>query len=72
MSPVSLHDDAGRLIGSYSPAADANAPRETPPPMIAEQRAELQRRIDDRENSLTLDELLNSMNLEDPSPNSKS
>lgn len=42
---------------------ETERPRGEPPPMTPEQRAELQKRLDEREKSLTLDELLDSLDL---------
>lgn len=72
MNPVPVFDDKGRQVGEFDLDGQSRECRTAPPPMTPEQRAELQRRIDDRENSLTLDELLSSLDLEDPSPDSES
>ena len=72
MTPIPVHDEAGKKIGLLNPVADVNEQRKSTPPMTPDQRAELQKRIDDRDNSLTLDELLDSVNLEGPSLDSKS
>jgi hypothetical protein len=72
MTPIPIHNKTGRVIGTDCPAASGGEGRETPPPMTCEQRSELQKRIDERDNSLTLDELLDSINSEDPSSDSES
>ncbi len=67
-NPITIEDQTGECLGSFLPAFGTYQGPRTLPPMTPEQRAELQRRVDERDKSFTVDELFASMNLEDPRP----
>ncbi len=68
----SIEDVTGIRLGAFVPAAGVFEDQAIdPPPLTGEEIAELQRLVDTRHDALSLEEMLASLDLEDPLPIAK-
>jgi hypothetical protein len=64
--PVPVTDDAGQMVGYYVPWFRSTA--QVPPQLSPERRAELDRRLDNLDDSISYEEMMKRLGLADHRP----
>lgn len=62
-NPIQITDESGERIGTIVPAVHVETKSHIPPRLTPEQKAELDRRFQNRDKALSVEEMLQSLNL---------